>query len=86
MGNLFKRNNKWALRLGTLIIGKIALIRKDLVLDLLYMLLLIMRNKNWEIQQAISWCLNNMAGVTTEPFDEITENFKLYIVKKKLLN
>ena len=46
---ILRLNNKWALRLGTLIIGKITLIRKDLVPDLLYMLLLIMRNKNWEI-------------------------------------
>ena len=43
---ILRLNNKWALRLGTLIIGKITLIRKDLVPDLLYML--------WEVQQTIS--------------------------------
>ncbi|MCK5033225.1 MAG: DNA alkylation repair protein [Calditrichia bacterium] len=72
LSEITKLNNKWVLRLAALIIGKIALSHKDLIPDLISLLMLIMRSKDWEVQQAISWCLNNMAGVSSKPIYELT--------------
>lgn len=83
---IIKLNNKWALRLAALIIGKIALEHKELIPELLSVLMLLMRSKDWEVQQAISWCLSNMAGVWSEPIMEFTNIWEHNFQKKIILN
>ena len=83
---IIKLNNKWALRLAALIIGKIAIVQKELIPELLSVLMLLMRSKDWEVQQSINWCLRNMAGVWSEPVMEFTNVWEHNFQKKIILN
>lgn len=83
---IIKLNNKWVLRLAALLIGRIAIEKKELIPELLKVLMLLMRSKEWEVQQAVSWCLNNMAGVWNEPVMEFTHVWEHNFQKKIILN
>lgn len=68
---IVKLNNKWALRLAALVLGKIALTHTHLIPSFMKIIMLIKRSRDWEVQQAIGWCLNNMAGAANEPIYEL---------------
>ena len=67
INEIIKLNNKWAQRLAALIIGKIALEHADQTPALLEIIVLLQRNRDWEVQEAVNWCLNIIAGVAKEP-------------------